>query len=155
MKTLASPTPLADLTLTQIVEYMKGHYKKETVEIAKRFKFFKRVQQDKESLADYLAELRTLAKTCNFGNYLDTALCDQLVCGMRDQKTQKELLCIQDLTIAIATECAKAAETDTGVESRSSSSKPLAQTIKAATRVSQVWKAGTHRCNMPSQGQML
>ena len=29
----------------------------------------------------------------------------------RDQKTQKELLCIQDLTIAIATERAKAAET--------------------------------------------
>ena len=36
---------------------------------------------------------------------------DQLVCGLRDQKTQKELLCIQDLTIAIATERAKAAET--------------------------------------------
>ena len=111
VKILASPTPLADLTLAQIVEYMKGHYKKETVEIAERFKFFKRVQQDKESLADYSAELRTLAKTCNFRNYLDTALRDQLVCGLRDQKTQKELLCIQDLTIAIATERAKAAET--------------------------------------------
>ena len=108
VKTLASPTPLADLTLAQIVEYMK---KKETVEIAERFKFFKRIQQDKESLANYLAELRTLAKTCNFGNYLDMALHDQLVCGLRDQKTQKELLCIQDLTIAIATERAKAAET--------------------------------------------
>lgn len=111
VKTLASPTPLTDLSLAQIVEYMKGHYKKETVEIAEHFKFFKRVQQDKESLADYLAGLRTLAKTCNFGNYLDTALRDQLVCGLCDQKTQKELLCIQDLTIAIATERAKAAET--------------------------------------------
>ena len=39
------------------------------------------------------------------------ALRDQLVCGLRDQKTQKELLCIQDLTIAIATERAKEAET--------------------------------------------
>ena len=58
VKTLASPT---DLTLAQIVEYIKGHYKKETVEI-QIFKFFKRIQQDKESLADYLAELRTLAK---------------------------------------------------------------------------------------------
>ena len=44
VKTLASPTPLADLTLAQIVEYMKGHYKKETVEIAECFKFFKRIQ---------------------------------------------------------------------------------------------------------------
>ena len=38
------------------------------------------------------------------------ALRDQLVCGLCDQKTQKELLCIRDLTIEITTERAKAAE---------------------------------------------
>ena len=39
------------------------------------------------------------------------ALHDQLVCGgQSDQKTQKELLCIPDLTIAVATDKAKAAE---------------------------------------------
>lgn len=71
---LATPTPLSELSLTQIFEYMKEHYKKETVEIAERFKIFKRVQQEKESLAEYLEKLRKLAKLCNFGNYLDTAL---------------------------------------------------------------------------------
>lgn len=110
VKTLASPTPLADLDLAQIVTFMKQHYKRETVEIAERFKFFKRVQQENEPLVDYLAELRKLAKTCNFGGYLETALRDQLVCGLRDQKTQKELLCIPDLTIAGATDKARAAE---------------------------------------------
>ena len=74
------------------------------------FQVVKQVQQENESLADYLAELRKLAKTCNFRDYLDTALLDQLVCGLRDQKTQKELLCVPDLTIAVATEHAKAAE---------------------------------------------
>ena len=68
------------------------------------------MQQENESLADFLADLRKLAKTCNFGNYLDTTLRDQLVCGLHDQKTQKELLCIPDLTIAVATERARAAE---------------------------------------------
>ena len=101
VKTLASPTPLTDLNLTQIVDYMKQHYKKETVEITERFKFFKRVQQEKETLVDYLAGLRKLAKTCNFGGHLETALRDQLVCGLHDQKTQKELLCISDLTISL------------------------------------------------------
>ena len=62
VKTLASPTPLADLILAQIVKYMKGHYKKETVEIAERFKFFTRIQQDKESLADYWRNYRHLQK---------------------------------------------------------------------------------------------
>jgi len=89
---------------------MKQHYKKNTVEIAERFKFFKRVQCDNEEAAEYVAELWKLGKTCNFGDYLDTALRDQLVCGLRDQKTQKELLCIHGLTLAVVTERARAAE---------------------------------------------
>ena len=92
---------------------MQEHYKKDTIEIAERFKFFKRVQQEQETLANYLAELRKLAKHCNFGNYLDTALCNQLVCGLRDRKTQPELLCTPNLTLAMASEKARATETAT------------------------------------------
>ena len=50
------------------------------------------------------------ATACNFGDYLDTALRDQLVCGLKDQKTQKELLCVQGLTLAVAIERSRAAE---------------------------------------------
>jgi len=110
VKTLASPRPLNELDLPQIVDLMKEHYKKDTIEIAERFKFFKRVQEEQETLANYLAELRKLAKNCNFGNYLDSALRDQLVCGLRDRKIQRELLCISNLTLAVASERARAAE---------------------------------------------
>ena len=51
LKTLVSPTPLDDFSLTDIVTTMKQHYKKDTVEIAKRFKFFKHVQHDDEEVA--------------------------------------------------------------------------------------------------------
>jgi len=61
LKTLVSPTSLDDLSLTDIVMAMKQHYKKNTVEIAERFKFFKRVQCDNEEVAEYVAELRKLA----------------------------------------------------------------------------------------------
>ena len=54
LKTLVSPTPLNDLSLDQIISTMRQHYKKDTVEIAERFKFFKRVQQDNEGVAEYL-----------------------------------------------------------------------------------------------------
>ena len=37
-------------------------------------------------VTDYLSELRLLAKTCNVGNYLDTALRDQFVCGLKDRE---------------------------------------------------------------------
>ena len=89
---------------------MKQHYKKETVEIAKRFNFFKRVQHDDEEVADYMGELRRLGKACNFGDYLDTALRDQLVCSLKDQKTQKELFCVQRLTLAVAIERSRTTE---------------------------------------------
>ena len=103
-------TPLNDLSLSAIVTTMTQHYKKDTVEIAERFKFFKRVQQEKESVADYVAELRRLSKTCNFGDYLETALRDQVVCGLCELTTQKELLCVKDLTLSTAIDKARAAE---------------------------------------------
>ena len=111
LKTLVSPTPLNDLSLSAIVTTMTQHYKKDTVEIAERFKFFKRVQQEKESVADYVAELRRLSKTCNFGDYLETALRDQVVCGLCELTMEKELLCIKDFTLSMAIDKARAAET--------------------------------------------
>ena len=83
-----SPTPLGELDLNTIVEKLAEHYRPDTVEIAERFKFFKRQQSDEEGVTDYMAELRKLAKTCNFGHYLDTALRDQLVCGLKDPRIQ-------------------------------------------------------------------
>ena len=50
------------MPLSQIVTTMRQHYKRDTVEIAERFKFFKRVQQDRKGVAEYVAELRKLGK---------------------------------------------------------------------------------------------
>ena len=89
-----------------------------------------------------MAELRKLAKTCNFRDYLDTALRDQLVCGLRDQKTQKELLCIPDLTITKATERARAAET-VNRETKQLNPEPVA-THQLSKQSKQAGKC--HRC---------
>ena len=82
LKTLVNPTLLAELDLNTIVKKLAEHYRPDTVEIAERFKFFKRQQNDEEGVTEYMAELRKLAKTYNFGSYLDTALRDQLICGL-------------------------------------------------------------------------
>ena len=110
LKTLVNPTPMADLTLDQIVEKLASHYKPDTVEIAERFKFFKYVQGEEDGVTDYITGLRKIAKNCNFGAYLDTALRDQLVCGLKDAKIQRELLCIKKLTLTDALERARAME---------------------------------------------
>ena len=70
--------------LVEIRDSLLRHFKPQSVEIAERFTFFKRTQQSNESVTEYMATLRKMAKECNFGGYLDTALRDQLVCGMKD-----------------------------------------------------------------------
>lgn len=65
----------------------------ETVEITERYGFFKRQQKADEKVTEYIPGLRSLAKSCNFGNYLDTDLRDEFVCG---------LLCSSDLTVGQA-----------------------------------------------------
>ena len=69
------------------MEHLVAHYRPKTIEIVK---FFKRSQKKGETAVDFIADLRRLAKTCNFRNYLETAIRDQFVCGLRDSKCQKE-----------------------------------------------------------------
>ena len=57
-----------------------------------------------------MGELQSLAKTCNFGAYLETALRDQFVCGLRNIQCQRELLCEATLTVDTALKKARAAE---------------------------------------------
>ena len=94
------------------MEHLVAHYLPKTIEIAERFKFFKRSQNKGEAAVDFIADLRRLAKTCNFGNYLETEIRDQFVsnCGLRDSKCQKELLCREGHTVDIALQSARAAE---------------------------------------------
>ena len=81
-----------------------------------------------ENVANYLAELRRLALTCEFGNFLDEALCDKLVCGLTNEAIQRRLLAEADLTLTKALALTQAMETakkdlkeihPTGVESES------------------------------------
>ena len=110
LKDLANPREITDISLDNIVVLLQTHYRPQTVEIAEHFKFYKCTQGTSEGTADFMAALRCLAKTCNFGQYLETALCDQFVCGLRDEKCQQELLSIQDLTAAVALQKATAAD---------------------------------------------
>ena len=92
------------------MEHLIGHYRPQIIEIAERFKFSKRRQLGGESTVDFMSELRQLAKTCNFGNYLESAIRDQFLCRSRDARTQRELLCIPNLTAQVALRKACAAE---------------------------------------------
>ena len=70
------------ITYTEVKQKLTAHFKPKPITIAERFRFYKRQQRQGESMADYIAELRRLATTCEFGAFLDDALRDKLVCGL-------------------------------------------------------------------------
>ena len=59
---------------------------------AERIRFHRRDQASGKSIVEYLAELRRLATHCQFREYLDEALRDRFVCGLRSSGIQKCLL---------------------------------------------------------------
>ena len=48
-------------------------------------------------ITKYIAELQRLATNCDFGEYLNDALRDYLVCGLSDTGIQKRLLSEENL----------------------------------------------------------
>ena len=84
LENLLSPEKPATKKLDELIEVLQHHFQPKVITIAERFKFHQRSQADGESVVDYMAKLRHLASTCDFGRFLDQALRDRLVCGLRN-----------------------------------------------------------------------
>lgn len=88
---LITPKKASDVTFDEIQFVLTKHFSPKPNEISVSFKFYKRDQKRDEPVSDYIAQLRTLSSGCNFSD-LERMLRDRLVCGMRDEKLQYELL---------------------------------------------------------------
>ena len=89
---LVAPRQLGELMFKEALTELEHHFKPKPVKIAKCFRFYKRNQQTGETVSEYVAELQRLATTCEFGTLLNKALCDRLVCGLREEAMQRRLL---------------------------------------------------------------
>ena len=89
---MLQPSLPKDKTFEDITEILKKCYQPALSVIAERFQFHKRTQKEGESIAEYVAKLKRLSTHCQFEAYLDDALRDRLVCGLRKESTQKQLL---------------------------------------------------------------
>ena len=84
-----------DVVLEKLEVFCVG----ETNEIYERYQFSKREQESGESIDSYVAALRTLAKTCDYGTLLNSLIRDRIVVGIRDNGTRKRLLQEAKLTL--------------------------------------------------------
>lgn len=105
-----APIKPSEKSYAEIETLMKEHFEPQPLEIVENFKFHLRKQQDNEKVSEFMVALRRLSIHCHFGNYLETALRNQFVFGIRNVKIQNRLLEMKDLTLRRAEEIAVAME---------------------------------------------
>ena len=95
---------------SKLVEILGKHLKPQPVVIAECFKFYKRIQREDESVAGFMAALCRLSEHCQFGDFVDQALRDMLVCELKNTAAQKRLLAEAKLELNKALEIALSME---------------------------------------------
>ena len=101
-RSLLAPTDPMTKLLKEITDMLSAHFEPKPQIVVERYHFHKREQASGESVADYVAELRRLASKCKFENFLDDALRDRFIVGLRNNNILKRLLTEPDLTLARA-----------------------------------------------------
>ncbi|XP_071506319.1 uncharacterized protein [Diadema antillarum] len=110
LRNLVAPTKPSVMKYDDLVAAMNAHHCLIPSEIVQRCKFNSRFRMDNETIAGYMASLRSLAEFCNFGTSLDVMLRDRLVCGVRDDRIQRRLLAEKSLNLGKAVELATSIE---------------------------------------------
>ena len=110
LRSLMAPDTPQSKSLDALIKALKNHYDPKPIIIAERYHFHLRNQSSTETIADYIAELRRLATSCEFGSFLDEALRDRFVCGLRCESARRKLLTEAKLTLAKAVEFAQCME---------------------------------------------
>jgi len=67
--------------------------------IMERHKFNTRIQTEDKSFQSFVADLRILANTCEYGVLKDEPIRDKIVCGVSSRHVRKQLLKERDLTL--------------------------------------------------------
>lgn len=124
-------------TLASAITALEKHFNPALNVVAERHAFIKRLQGAQETILQYIAALRQLAATCEFGENCDDMIRDQLVEHVANPRIRERLLLKDklDLTTAIneatqieaATAQAKAMASDSRVSRRGQPTRPASK----------------------------
>ena len=110
LRDLVAPAKPKDKSLAELTKTLRTHFEPRPLIIAERFHFNQHNQLPNESIADYMAILRKMATSCKFQDFLDEALRDRFVSGIRSSSIQKRLLTEEELSSAAALQLAQSME---------------------------------------------
>ena len=94
---LVAPDKLTDKSYNELVKVLSDHFDSQQSEIVESFKFHTRTRRLGESVTSFVAELRRLAKYCNYAS-LNDLLRDRIVCYINDE-------CIHTKTSSVRNSC--------------------------------------------------
>ena len=98
---LFAPDSPTEKTYDELTTKLTTHFDPKPVNVLTlRHTFHCRSQGSSESITEYMAELQRLAPNCDFGTFLEQALHDRLVLGIRSKSTQKQLLTQVDMKLS-------------------------------------------------------
>ncbi|XP_032997840.1 uncharacterized protein LOC117042402 [Lacerta agilis] len=96
-KNLISPATLESKTFEELTAVLGNHFEPAPSQLACRQMFYQRYQQSGESASSFVAALRELTRCCEFHD-LEEMLRDRFVCGLCDERLQRELVAKKFLT---------------------------------------------------------
>uniref|UniRef100_A0A1I8GLH3 G_PROTEIN_RECEP_F1_2 domain-containing protein n=1 Tax=Macrostomum lignano TaxID=282301 RepID=A0A1I8GLH3_9PLAT len=113
LRNLVAPAKPENKTFKELKDEIEKHVvPQKKLVVAERYKFNLLKQDEYESAADFENRLRAQADRCQFGDFLQEALRDRFVAGLRSESVVKELLIKDPLTLELAVETATAQEQD-------------------------------------------
>ena len=83
LRDLLAPAKPSEVKFEELVKTLRDHYEPKPIVIAERFHFHKLEQHEGEGVATYSAALKKCSEHCAFGTFLEEALRDRFVCGLR------------------------------------------------------------------------
>ncbi|XP_075559747.1 uncharacterized protein LOC142591304 [Dermacentor variabilis] len=98
LKSLLVPAFPGDKSFEEVTVLLKKHYNPSCLVIAERCEFNRQAQEGQESIEDCIVALKNLARKCDSGLFLQDALRDRLVAGIRCEETQLALFAEENLT---------------------------------------------------------
>ena len=121
LRSLTAPRKPAELTYKELCDLLSSHFEPKPNAILQRYNFYSTYRKQGQSVKDFVAELKGLARNCDFGKtstgvnlteklILEENLRDRLVCGVADTAIQRRLLGESDLSFDKAFQLALAME---------------------------------------------
>lgn len=92
LKAAIHPEKVLNKTYKDIIATLKEKFAPKKSVVAESYKFYERKQADDETVTEYATQLQIMAQSCKFDQFLNRALRDRFVCGVRDSHIRSRLL---------------------------------------------------------------